>query len=890
MGYNGQDNFLLNSATPAAGLTTLNIYGYLSPAVITAGGYAGSDDATKTFTIAGTAPIVTSLFGGTGDNEFVTGQDSTFSPYSADGPLSLAGIQGILNLDGNTNPLATNMTFLEDQTNLATTTAELGWTATPLTGQLYNYQLTGVGLSGTATISYNDLTQFAYTTSQGNDTVDVLATAAETTYDVNGSTGNNTYTIGNTTANFNLFGLNGHLDGATLANQINGPIAVNPDRGGGGANTFNLDASGDDALASTPAVVDNNNAGFTYGFGPFFGGGTIAGNTTFFNGFAPALVQYWYAGTGVFTAMTNVNVRASEGNDTIDVNATTANDGNTPNGGTTTIQGLGGNDVMVINGDGLSGNNSFQGDDDGGVSTPGNDTFFLNLAGNIGDNSVWGAGTTSLTINGDGNASANVDTDRNQLIINDTSGIGRNLNFAYQDNTGGDLDIMSDGGPNNGLGGGVSPIPVVVQSMQTVISNTGGNNTDHVTITGPGDDDQLTVAELPTATGDDASLLPTGTVAGHSITAFLDGTPYTNAPPTELNNATAGDTNLPGVAGGGAGPDLLINGLNGSVTLADPTNLGIPGQGNQAIVYGSSEGDLVDTNGAAPDIFGLGVGVLQAGFGTGNAYDTVNVNDGVSGSDAVWINNNLYGTLVPVALDQRRQLHPGWPGLCGAAAGLDRQRWRRGCSAGKWHRRRLLRHPVHQLQHPGQWQPAGADQRRWRAARRPAQRRLPGVDQRLQRRRFTTECDPQRPDAPGDSPFGVKYTSIERINLAGQRHRQHHRRRRRCRQQSERLLQGPWRPGSVQPAAGQQRRRPILAPDRRQLGPGDRRCRRRRDTKGRPEQRHLVLRRHAHQRLGRRRDRLRCTWQCHPGLHRSGRRQRPGHYALCRQHAGRLGH
>ncbi len=42
---------------------------------------------------------------------------------------------------------------------------------------------------------------------------------------------------------------------------------------------------------------------------------------------------------------------------------------------------------------------------------------------------------------------------------------------------------------------------------------------------------------------------------------------------------------------------------------------------------------------------------MQSGFGAGNAFDTIHVNDGVSASDSTSIDNNLYGLLVPVSID-----------------------------------------------------------------------------------------------------------------------------------------------------------------------------------------------------------------------------------------------
>ena len=305
----------------------------------------------------------------------------------------------------------------------------------------------------------------------------------------------------------------------------------------GADNILNVDASGDLSLAGVASI---SNLGSTVN-GPFlneFPGTIFSSPTTRLANFAGANIDYAHGDifTGFGTAsnrLEHLNVRASKGNDTIDVNDTTATL-------STTIQGMGGNDTLNIIGDNLMRANTFQGDTASGavLRAAGNDTFFLNVTANLGSTAVYGP-TSGLTIEGDGTAGANTDTNRNQLIVNDKSGTARSLNFLYTDptKTSGNLDIAPTVS-GNGLGGAVSDIPVQVLTMQTLIFNTASaaTNNDADTITGTTANDKLTVAELPTAAGDNAALLPNGTVAGHSVTAFLDGTPYLKAPPTELNN------------------------------------------------------------------------------------------------------------------------------------------------------------------------------------------------------------------------------------------------------------------------------------------------------------------------------------------------------------------
>src|SRR5262249_34668142 len=147
---------------------------------------------------------------------------------------------------------------------------------------------------------------------------------------------------------------------------------------------------------------------------------------------------------------------------------------------------------------------------------------------------------------------------------------------------------------------------VQARTVETITS-TNTASVDDVTVTGTTASDLLTVAELPTDAG-------AGTTAGSSVAVFLGGAPYLNTAPGTIANSR------PGVAGGGFGPDMVINSIAAAGITLDGGGA-TSGTGDRAIIYGASENDLVDV-GNATDIFGFGPGVLQKGFGPGNAFDT----------------------------------------------------------------------------------------------------------------------------------------------------------------------------------------------------------------------------------------------------------------------------
>ena len=586
---------------------------------------ANSGAGNDIFEVFATPANVTSNLTGQGGNDDFT---NFFAPAP---PFDMTALAGPINIDGGAG--GSKFAFSDRSS------------ATPvlagLTFSVPNYELTS---NQWATITYTHLNSFYLETSTGGDTFNVTNTAFGTSYILNGDGGDDTFTIGNTTTAYAAGPGTGTLSG------ILGAVTVLPDDANvpppptteGTADTINVDASNDLGLAGTAhittavptfsqAILNSTSSTFTVPVTQLQNFALVPIN------YATGDYTYSSIGPVLGSRLEFLNVRASKGADTIDVDDTTATN-------TTTVQGLGGNDTFNISGDNLSANNDFQGDDNGGVSTPGNDTFFLNVAANIGASAVYFP-TASLSIEGDGTATGNTDTDRNQLIVNDNSGTARSLNFQYTDptKTSGNLDIAPTFA-GSGLGGAVSNIPVNVLTMQTVIVNAAANN-DTDQITGTTANDQLTVAELPTTTvlgGDDPLRLPNGTLAGSSVTAFLDGTPYLNAPPATIANSA------PGIAGGGSGPDLLINGISNffGLTLFGGGSSGAANTGDQAIVYGASENPLATSANANP--FGLGAGVLQAGFGPGGAYDTINASD----AGVTMTNSGIGGgSLVPVNLN-----------------------------------------------------------------------------------------------------------------------------------------------------------------------------------------------------------------------------------------------
>jgi hypothetical protein len=607
----GSDVADVNYTINAAGLATLEIYGHGAIGVPV----VAEDNGLDRFSLRATAAPTTSVFGQGGSDLF----DNIGIAGAAPAANTLDGLTGIVNIDGGAG--ANDVARLQD---FADATADVvAITSTQITG------------ASPATINYTALDKLLFEGTAGADAINVTSTIAGTSYYVTGNGGGDTVTIGNQSADFSV-NPNGSLasDGGSVA-AIDGDIMVtgefNP--AASAVDTLNIDASADAALAGAASL--GINAVVLYDLGPFYGIDT--GPATELLNFASAPIRYRHTDSSFLFPGTNamefVNIFASDGADTIAVNATTASN-------TTRIDMHDGSDfnTMTINGDALSAANIFHG-------SAGNDQFILNITAHIGDTGFFP--TTSLEIWGDANAPGPASTNRDRLIVNDNNaGFVRDLNYDYLD-TPGDLDILANS-VGNGLFGpeGAGSIPVNIRTMETLRFNSTAAN-DLVTVTGTTFDDDLTVALAPTVAGE--------TVAASSAFVFLNGNPYDIAPPDSLA------ANLPGIAGGGTGVDMLLNGVDAAtgITLDGAGSVG-PADGNRAIVQAASELALIDPAGADTFDLGLGATVLVPGFGIGNAYDAIAVNGaggvdpdiGIVGSlpDQVVVNNISAGLLVPVTV------------------------------------------------------------------------------------------------------------------------------------------------------------------------------------------------------------------------------------------------
>ena len=318
-------------------------------------------------------------------------------------------------------------------------------------------------------------------------------------------------------------------------------------------------------------------------------------------GAAPGVINY------VGSNLNIIQLALGTGSDTINVPSTGADDFNS---GATTIFGNAGDDTFLINGDALSGNNVFRGD-------VGNDSFAVDITSHLGSTAAGYSPIASLRI--EGNDTAADSENRDRLTIDDNlAAFARNLNFDYLD-TAGDLDIVA-GAAGAGYAGPVNAaLAVNVRGMETIVT-TSASDDDTVRVTGTSAADLLTAVPGP---------------AGTAL-VFLGGNPYLDAPPESLAGF------LPGLAGGGQGPDLFLDGIGAAGLTLDGG--AAAGEGNQAVVQAVSENDL--TTGGALDIFGFGAGVLIPGAGAGNAYDTIAVSD-----SQVLVSNNLLGSLTAINLE-----------------------------------------------------------------------------------------------------------------------------------------------------------------------------------------------------------------------------------------------
>ncbi|WP_425614911.1 dockerin type I domain-containing protein [Anatilimnocola sp. NA78] len=401
----------------------------------------------------------------------------------------------------------------------------------------------------------------------------------------------NVNTLGGTDT-VNISSIAPTLTGAANLNAIDGQ--VNVDTGAGAGDVLNISDFGDVALDTY--VLDRV--------------GTI-GRLNFGDGAAVNDVTWAGANLELFNLQTS-----NTAGDTLIVNATTATV-------TSTIDSNGGNDSWTILGDDLSAGNVFDAD-------AGNDTLVLNIGQHIGQIAAFPV--TSLSIAGGSNPVVNSEN-RDLLQINDNNGaFARDLNYDFQNAASG-LNITAQTAGNGLFGGnGGGSLALQTTTLETVIFGSTGTN-DAARVTGTSANDLLTVGLLNNTS---------------SATVFLGGTPYLNTPPETVAGS------LPGFAGGGTGPDLLINGMTPASGLRLFGDGAVAGGGDQAIVYASSENPLV--TGGALNIFGFGPGVLIPGFGVGNAYDTISVNGAlvpapVGFTDVRVLNGALADIRVPVYVD-----------------------------------------------------------------------------------------------------------------------------------------------------------------------------------------------------------------------------------------------
>lgn len=405
--------------------------------------------------------------------------------------------------------------------------------------------LTDATLTGAApgAITYSEIESFAYEATDGDDIIDILSTALGTVYGISGNGGSDTFTVGTDAASFGtgVGSLDAILGPITFAADFNGPF--------GTQDTLNIDDSGDPD-ADVASIDDAP-------------GGLILARTTTFSGFAPATIAYEY--TPGAEEMEFVNIRAGQGGNTITVNATTASNTFTLDSGT-------GNDAntVTISGDALSGTNLFTGN-------TGNDRFVLNIADDLGAAAVFSL--TGLWIEGNQHDPLAPFDARDRLEINDLNvgSLARNLAWAYGFWSG-------DGSLADGRLSGFA-VPIDVFTMETVsyAGDTGGFDPNN---------DTLQVLTTPSGM-DKLAFVPTG---AHQGLVFLGGDPWAG-PPADFYGS------LPGVAGGGLGPDLRASGLRTWDGIAFAVPGGLAKLGDQLYVYAVSElnveddGDQVDGNG-----------------------------------------------------------------------------------------------------------------------------------------------------------------------------------------------------------------------------------------------------------------------------------------------------
>jgi hypothetical protein len=221
-----------------------------------------------------------------------------------------------------------------------------------------------------------------------------------------------------------------------------------------------------------------------------------------------------------------------------------------------------------------------------------------------------GAEVTGHSVQINGQAANGDSSHRDSVRVWDDGGV-RSIAVTYQSASSGNVVIEIDAGT-----------PLDVRTTEEVLLAGDAANDDVVTVYGTVGDDDLTIAPLSES----------------EALVFLDGNPWDG--PLDADPFEAA---FPGIAGGGAGPDLLIQGLK-------LTGLTVEGNGavagDQLYVYAPSEQSLFDAGTPISPFGQFGLGVIIPGFTAGKAYDEVSVADWI-----VAVNNTVAGTFVHVNID-----------------------------------------------------------------------------------------------------------------------------------------------------------------------------------------------------------------------------------------------
>lgn len=193
----------------------------------------------------------------------------------------------------------------------------------------------------------------------------------------------------------------------------------------------------------------------------------------------------------------------------------------------------------------------------------------------------------SVQINGQ--ADNNNTASRDVVEIYDAGGT-RTTTMTYQSGASGDVDVQIDAGT-----------PLDVNTVETLQYFGDAANDDTLSLFGTAGDDQLTVAPLSPS----------------EAMVFLGGSPW------EGPHQGAFDAALPGVAGGGAGPDIHLTGMASGPGLV----VNDPAGTNQLYIYGLSDVGLDD--GTVDDHFGFGPGKIlpDATLFAADGYDTIDISD-----------------------------------------------------------------------------------------------------------------------------------------------------------------------------------------------------------------------------------------------------------------------